>query len=156
MRQVNLLLFLTVFIFQIGSVAASNDVVEKPVKTDIKRLPIHNCEAKTVAHINVNVSKTAGTFKELSQYFEDLKDDIDSKAKRMGLSDFELKSSNFNINSYNNRYQQNSNSSYNLNGSLRYESTMTDKAITLAESLTDEDYKITYSENMNRGYCPRR
>ncbi len=153
-------LFLAIAIF-IGSptlsYAESKPDVAPPSDV-LRHMPREECGAKTMANINVQLMKTADSFKALSDYVDQTREEILSKAKRMGISDIELKNSNFSINSTNgyNRYQQNDNASYNVNGNLYYETSMTEKAIAFAEALSGEDYKITYNENMRRGYCPHR
>lgn len=152
------------FVISVGVLAFGfSSVAFADRKTSVVDAPVHvkthdhnkQCEAKTTATITVSLSQAADSFKELSDYVETTRVDIVNHGKALGITDLKVKNSNFSINTQYNRYPQSAKTPYNLNGSIHYESSMTDKAIQLAEMLSEKDFRVTYNESMRRGYCPQ-
>ncbi len=158
MKHLSLLLTFLIFI---GApyTAADAETSAKQVKELVASKEISKsgaCQETTTASISVRLSETADSFKTLSDRVAEMRKNVMDEAEVLGLDDLKIKNSNFTIRPQNNRYTSDDQKHYVLSGTVNFNSKLTEKAIKLAETLSDKDFSVTYSENMRAGYCPKR
>ncbi|PCI56324.1 MAG: hypothetical protein COB36_05990 [Alphaproteobacteria bacterium] len=119
----------------------------------MKKMKAERCKKRENATIGIKLIRTAGSFKELSDYVQKTKITIAEKGKSLGIDDLISRNENFSIRSANNYRSMGNQDKYTLNGNIGFETKMVDKAIELAESMSEMGYNTTYKHTMNQPRC---
>ena len=118
-----------------------------------KKMQVERCKKRENATLGIRLTRTAGSFKELSDYVQKTKDTVVEKGKLLGIDDLFSRNENFSIRSANNYRSTGNEGQYNLTGNLSFETKMIDKAIELAELMSEMDYNTTYNHTMSQPRC---
>lgn len=119
----------------------------------IEKMKADRCKKRENATLGIRLTRTAGSFKELSDYVQKTKDTVVEKGKLLGIDDLFSRNENFSIRSANNYRSTGNEGQYNLSGNLSFETKMIDKAIELAELMSEMDYNTTYNHTMSQPRC---
>ena len=118
-----------------------------------KKMQEERCKKRESATLGIRLARTAGSFKELSDYVQKTKDTVVEKGKLLGVDDLFSRNETFSIRSANNYRSTGNDGQYNLSGNLSFETKMIDKAVELAELMSEMDYNTTYNHSMSQPRC---
>lgn len=138
--------------YSYGAAQKPQESVQNPLEK-WKKIQADRCKKQENATIGIKLVRTAGSFKELSDYVQKTKVIMAEKGGLLGIDDLVSRNENFSIRSASNYRNTGNEGQYILSGSLNFETKMTDKAIELAESMSKMGYNTTYNHRMSQQRC---
>ena len=135
-----------------GAAQKQPESVQNPLEK-WKKVQSDRCKKRENATLGIKLARTAGSFKELSDYVQMTKDTVVEKGKLLGVDDLFSRNETFSIRSANNYRSTGNDGQYNLSGNLSFETKMIDKAVELAELMSEMDYNTTYNHSMSQPRC---